>query len=81
MNVTDDVIGRVKGQILDFCHCWLRRATQPYQIEINLDLIWDAFKHLPKPFVTLCQIKIIQGQNVKKVQIQHFGFGWCDTCF
>ena len=35
MNVTDDVTGRVKGQIFTICHCWLCRAKHPYQIEIK----------------------------------------------
>ena len=33
LNITDDVIGRAKGQIFTICHFWLRRAKQPRQIE------------------------------------------------
>ena len=46
-----------------------------------MDRVWDNFKYPPKPFVTLCQVKVIQGHEVKRVQIQNFGFGWCDTFF
>ena len=34
LKVADDVTG-VKEQFFAFCHCWLRRAKQTYQIEIK----------------------------------------------
>ena len=43
--------------------------------------VWDISKYLTKPFATLCQVKVIQGYDVKNGQIQSFGFGWYDTCF
>ena len=32
--------------------------------------VWDTSKTPPKPFVTLCQIKVIQGQEVEKVEFK-----------
>ena len=34
-----------------------------------MDRVWDTFKYIPKPFVILCQVKVIQGNEVKKGQI------------
>ena len=31
-----------------------------------MDRVWDTSKYHPKPFVTLCQVNVIQGQEVKK---------------
>ena len=35
LNVTDEVTDRVKCIFWKICHCSLRRATQPHQIEIK----------------------------------------------
>ena len=35
LNVTDDVTDRVKGPFFIICHCWIRLAKQPYQMEIK----------------------------------------------
>ena len=32
-----------------------------------MDHVLDTFKYPLKPFVTLCQVKVTQGQEVKKV--------------
>ena len=34
-----------------------------------MDRVWDTSKYPPKLFVDLCQVKVIQGHEVKKVQI------------
>ena len=31
-----------------------------------MDHVWDTFKYPPKPFVTLFQMKVIKGQEVKE---------------
>ena len=31
--------------------------------------VWDTSKFSPKPFVTLCQINVIQGREVKEGEI------------
>ena len=46
-----------------------------------MDHVWNTSKYLSKRFVALCQIKVIQGQKVKKGQIKHFDFAWCGACF
>ena len=46
-----------------------------------MDHVWDTSKCPPKHFVTLCQLRAIQGHEVKKDQIYNFRFGQCDTCF
>ena len=46
-----------------------------------MDRVWDASKYPFKPFVVLCQIKVIQGHVVKKGQMKNFEFGWYDACF
>ena len=33
-----------------------------------MNRIWDAFKYPSKPFMTLCQIKVIQDHKVKEGQ-------------
>ena len=40
-----------------------------------MDGVWNTFKYPPKPFVTRCQIKAIQGQEVKKVKYKILGLG------
>ena len=35
----------------------------------DMGRVWDTSNCHPKPFVTLCQIKVIQGHQVKKSQI------------
>ena len=39
-----------------------------------MDRVWDTPKYPPKPFVTLCKVKIIQGHEVKKVKFIILGF-------
>ena len=46
-----------------------------------MDRVWDTSKYPTKPFVTLCQVKVINGHEAKKDEIENFGFGWYDTCF
>ena len=43
-----------------------------------MDRVRDVSKYPPKPFVTLFQGKVIQGHNVKQVQILKFVV-WCDV--
>ena len=38
-----------------------------------MDRIWDTSKCPPKPFVTLCEVKVIQGHEVKKVKLKVLG--------
>ena len=40
-----------------------------------MDRVWDTSKYHPKPFVTLCQVKVIQRQEVKKVKFNILGLG------
>ena len=40
-----------------------------------MDRVWDTFKYPPKPLVTLCQIKVIQGHKVKKVKFNILSLG------
>ena len=40
-----------------------------------MDRVWDTSKYPPKPFVTLCQIKVIQGQEIEKVKLIIVGLG------
>ena len=40
-----------------------------------MDRVWDTSKYPPKTFVTLCQVKVIQGQEVKKVKFNIWGLG------
>ena len=35
LNVTDDVTVRINGLFFIICHCWHRRAKQPFQIEMK----------------------------------------------
>ena len=37
-----------------------------------MDRVWDTSKYPPKPFVTLCEVKVIQGDEVKKVKFKFF---------
>ena len=43
--------------------------------------VWNTFKCPRKSFVTLRQVKVIQGHEVKKMSNIKFRFGWCDACF
>ena len=38
-----------------------------------MDRIWDTSKYSLKPLMTLCQNKVIQGYEVKKVKIKILG--------
>ena len=40
-----------------------------------MDRVCDTSKYPPKPFVTLCKVKVIQGHEVKKVKFKIFGLG------
>ena len=40
-----------------------------------MDRVWDTSKYHPKPFLTLCKDKVIQGQEVKKVKYKMVGLG------
>ena len=40
-----------------------------------MNRIWDTSKCPPKHFVTLCQVKVIQGHEVKKVNFKILGLG------
>ena len=40
-----------------------------------MDRVWDTSKYLPKSFVSLYQIKVIQGHGVKKVQFKILSLG------
>ena len=40
--------------------------------------VWDTSKYPPKPFVTLRQVKVIQGHQVKKAKYKILGFVCCD---
>ena len=40
-----------------------------------MDRIWGASKYAPKPFVTLCQIKVIQRHLAKKVKLEILSLG------
>ena len=40
-----------------------------------MDRVWDTFKYPPKPSVTLCQIKVTRGHEVKKVKFKILSFG------
>ena len=35
-----------------------------------MDRVWDTSKYPPKPFVTLRQVKAIQGHEVKRVKFK-----------
>ena len=35
-----------------------------------MDRVWDTSWYPPKPFVTLCQVKLIQGHEIKKVKFK-----------
>ena len=35
-----------------------------------MNRVWDTSKYPPKSFVTLCQVKVIQGHEAKKVQFK-----------
>ena len=35
-----------------------------------MDRVWNTSKFPPKPWVTLCQIKVIQGHEVKKIKFK-----------
>ena len=51
-----------------------------------MDRVWDTSKYPPKPFVTLCKIKVNQGQELKKVIFRIFSLGgmihvfWSEIC-
>ena len=53
LNVTGDVTDRVEIQVFNICHCSLRRAKQPYRIEISrwndMGRVWDTSTYHPKP--------------------------------
>ena len=38
-------------------------------------LIWDTYKCPPKLFMTLCQVKVIHGREVKNVKFKISGLG------
>ena len=40
-----------------------------------MDRVWDTSKYRPRPFVTLCQVKVIQGHEVNKVKYKNLGLG------
>ena len=40
-----------------------------------MDRVWDTSKCPPKPFVNLCQDKVVQGHEVKKVKFKILGLG------
>ena len=40
-----------------------------------MDRVWDTPRCPPKPFVTLRQIKVIQGHEVKKVKFKILSLG------
>ena len=46
-----------KAKFLIFSHCWLRRAKQPYEIEIkpgnDMGRVWDTSKYWPYDFCDL----------------------------
>ena len=58
---------------------------QPYQIEIeprnDMDRVWDTSKYPSKSFVTFCQMKVIKGQNFKKVILKILSLGWATPVF
>ena len=75
LKVTNDVTGRVKDQIIDY----LSLLASPGKAAVSnqnkadkngMDRVWDIFKYPCKPSVTLCQIKIIQGREVKKAKLK-----------
>ena len=69
--MTPQVGSKVKFSII--CHCWLRRAKQPYQTEIKtMERNASRLGYLcpPKPFMILYQIKFIQGHEVKKFKFK-----------
>ena len=37
--------------------------------------VWDTSKYYHKPFVALCQVKVIQGHEVEKEKFKMLGFG------
>ena len=37
--------------------------------------VWDTPKYLPKPLVTLFQVKVIEGHEVKKGKFEVLGLG------
>ena len=70
---TDDVTVRVKDQIFTISYRWIRRAEQPYQMEIkspwnHMDRIWDSFRCIPRHLVTSYQVKVIRCLRGQKWQ-------------
>ena len=67
LKVTDDVTGRVNGQILDCLSSLASPGNDAAISDLN-----------PRPFVTLCQIKVIQGYDVKKINLEFWVWVvWC----
>ena len=46
-----------------------------------MDRVFDNSKYPFKHFVTLRQVKVIEGHEVNKGQINNDGFEWFDKCF
>ena len=43
-----------------------------------MDRIWDTYKYPLKPLMTLCQNKVIQGHEVKKLKLKFWvRLVWC----
>ena len=40
-----------------------------------MDRVWGTSKYPPKPFVTLCQVKVNHGHEVKKIKFKILGLG------
>ena len=51
------------------------------QLRSRLRLRSPASKYPPKSFVTLCQMKVIKGEKVRKGQTQNLEFGVVRACF
>ena len=41
----------------------------------RMDHVWDNYKYPNKPLVTFCQVKVIQGHEVKEVKLKILALG------
>ena len=62
---------------------WFCRALVPYQLEVsqyNIKRDSATSKYHPDLSVSILNVKVIQGHEVKEGQSENFKFGRCDTC-
>ena len=46
-----------------------------------MDSVSDISKYHLLCFLTIIEVKVILGHQVKKGQARNFVISWCDTCF